>query len=252
MRRNIEKQVGVIRSLAIYYGVPGRIRRLTDFYRPFIQPGDLCFDIGTHVGNRIAGWSRLGARIIAVEPQAHLIPWLRRFYGRSPHVTLLQAAIGSAEGTATLHSSRTNPTVATLSDSWLAAVSSDKSFASVNWNETETVPVTTLDNLIARYGLPVLVKIDVEGYESEVLRGLTVPVPVISFEYIPAAIDMAGFCIDRLAALGEYKFNWFTGETHRWVSPAWLTYSEMSRELEQLAAGRTSGDIFARLIAGTP
>ena len=86
MREQLERQAGVLRSLAIYYA-PGRVRRLSRFYAPFIRPGDLCFDVGAHVGNRVAAWRRLGARVVAVEPQAHLHGWLRRLYGRSPDVT---------------------------------------------------------------------------------------------------------------------------------------------------------------------
>lgn len=249
MRRTIEKQAGVIRSLAIYYGVPGRIRLLTDFYRPFIRPGDLCFDIGAHVGNRIAAWSKLGARIVAVEPQAHLMNWLHRFYGRRPSVSLVQAAVGATPGSATLRSSNRNPTVSTLSAAWLAAVSRDDSFAGVNWDQSETVRVTTLDALIAQYGRPKLIKIDVEGYEAEALQGLATPVPVISFEFIPAAIDVAASCLDRLARLADYQFNWFAGESHRWASPGWLTADEMQRRLTQLGSGGVSGDIFARQLS---
>lgn len=251
MWQRIEKQIGVLRSLAIYYGVPGRIRLLTDFYRQFIQPGDRCFDIGAHVGNRIAAWSRLGAAIVAVEPQNHLMIWLRRFYGHSHQVKLMQAAVGAVPGQATLRGNYRNPTISTLSDSWVEAVSRDASFAGVAWNQTEQVRVTTLDALIEEFGQPKLVKIDVEGYESEVLRGLSTAVPVISFEFIPAAINLAEACLDRLDELGEYQFNWFVGESHRWVSATWLDQASMRQQLKAFLTSRASGDIFARLVKRT-
>jgi len=250
LRQTLEKQLGVIRSLAIYYGVPGRIRLLTEFYRQFIRPGDLCFDIGAHVGNRIAAWMRLDAGIVAVEPQAHLMAWLRRFYGHSKGVSLVQSAVGASPGKATLRGNNRNPTVSTLSESWVAAVSRDDSFAGVFWDQTEVVDVTTLDSLIARFGLPTLIKIDVEGFELEVLRGLSAKIPVISFEYIPAAIELAEACLDRLADLGSYEFNWFAGESHRWVSPVWLDQADMRNHLKDIATGPASGDIFARLADG--
>lgn len=250
MRAELEQQTGVLRSLAIYYA-PGRVRRISRFYAPFIRPGDLCFDIGAHVGNRVAAWGRLGARVVAVEPQEHLMIWLRRFYGRSPNVSLVQAAVGASSGTATLRHDPRNPTVSSLSDSWIAAVSRETSFGRVSWRESETVEVTTLDLLIARHGSPRLCKIDIEGFEAEALRGLSRPLPMLTFEYIPAAIDVAHACLVRLGELGKYEFNWFPGESHRWASAAWLSSGEMAVQLDVLGNGRESGDIIARLVSVT-
>lgn len=246
MREQLEQQAGILRSLAIYYA-PGKRRRLTRFYAPLIRPGDLCFDVGAHVGNRVGAWLALGARVVAVEPQPAIMTWLRRLYGRSPAVTLVEAAVGAAPGAATLRGDRRNPTVSTLSAEWIAAVSQDTSFGGVRWQAAETVRVTTLDALIAAHGLPALCKIDVEGYEAEALRGLSQPLPLISFEYIPAAIDVAHACLARLNDLGRYEFNWFVGETHRWASPDWLPPDAMAAALTRLAAAPSSGDIFARL-----
>lgn len=248
MIEELERQAGVLRSLAIYYR-PGRVRRLARFYAQFVKPGDLCFDVGAHVGNRVSAWRRLGAQVVAVEPAAHLMAWLRRFYGRAPDVTLVQAAVGAEPGMATLHQDPRNPTVATLSESWIDAVSREPSFGGVRWRAAETVAVTTLDALIAQYGLPQLCKLDIEGFEAEALRGLSAPMPVISFEYISAAMDVAQACVARLEELGRYEFNWFPGESHRWAAAEWLPPAEMSLSMGQLAAGRESGDIFARLVS---
>jgi FkbM family methyltransferase len=247
MREGLERQAGVLRSLAIYYA-PGRVRRLSRFYAQFIRPGDLCFDVGAHVGNRVAAWTGLGAKVVAVEPAVHLMVWLRRFYGRSPRVALVQMAVGAARGTGTLRHDPRNPTVSSLSESWITAVSREPSFGGVRWRVAETVEVTTLDALIAQYGVPKICKLDIEGFEAEALRGLSQPLPVVSFEYIPAALDVARACLARLAELGDYEFNWFPGESHRWAAPEWQPAVEMEARLES-TAGRGSGDIFARLIS---
>ena len=42
-------------------------------YGQFVRPGDLVFDVGAHVGDRIAAFRRLGARVVAVEPQPALV-----------------------------------------------------------------------------------------------------------------------------------------------------------------------------------
>lgn len=246
---DLDDTLGLLRSLAIYYA-PGRVRRLGRFYAPFIRPGDLCFDVGAHVGNRVAAWTRLGARVVAVEPQPLLIGWLRRRYGRAPGVTLVETAVGAAPGQAVLRHDPRNPTVATLSDEWIAAVGRDPSFGGVQWRAAGAVNVTNLDALIATYGRPSLCKIDVEGYEAEALRGLSAALPLVSFEFIPPAIGVAQDCMARLEELGAYVYNWFPGESHRWASAEWLTAAGMAAQLDRLGEGRASGDIFARLVSG--
>jgi FkbM family methyltransferase len=238
---------GLGRSLAIYYGNPLKLRRMGRFYAQFIKPGDLCFDIGAHVGNRIFAWSRLGANVIAVEPQPACLVLLRRLYGRSPRVTLVDQAVGAVPGTQALRISRAHPTVTTLSPGWIEAVGASKGFAGVEWEETVSVEVTTLDALIARFGRPAFCKIDIEGYEGAALAGLTQPLAALSFEFVPPAKDDALACLARLQQLGEYEFNWSLGEQHRWQAAAWLDGRQMASYVDGLGVDDPSGDIYARL-----
>lgn len=244
---NLPQTLGLIRSLLIYYAIPWRPYQMRRLYRHFIRPGDLCFDIGAHVGSRLRVWRQLGARVVAVEPQPHLMRFLQRCYGRSPHVTLIDHALGAQPGEATLHVSRRTPTVTTLSRAWINAVQQNDSFAGVEWDTAVTVPVTTLDRLIAKNGRPAFCKIDVEGYELDVLRGLSQPIPALSFEYIPAAIDVALGCIQRLQQLGDYRFNVAPGESQRLQADQWLSPDEMAAQMSQLKATPKSGDIYAVL-----
>ena len=75
----------------MYYGRPGGAAALDRFYRPFVPTGGLCFDIGAHVGNRTRCWSRLGARVVAVEPQGDFARFLRWLFRADPRVTILRA-----------------------------------------------------------------------------------------------------------------------------------------------------------------
>lgn len=235
-----------MRSILVYYGNPLKLRRMRRFYAQFMVPGDLCFDIGAHVGNRIFTWTQLGARVVAVEPQPLCVDLLQRWYGRRADVALVATAVGASSGQATLWISPDTPTVTTLSQPWISAVQATDSFARVRWEPGTTVPVVTLDDLILQYGEPAFCKIDVEGYELEVLQGLTRPLAALSFEYIAAARDMAVACIDRLHELGDYEYNWSTGEQHRWQAARWLGAGEMRRWLDGLPTDAGSGDIYAR------
>lgn len=240
---------GIARSLLIYYGQPWRPWQLRRFYGQFIAPGDLCFDIGAHVGNRLMTWLWLGAEVVGVEPQPACFNVLKKLYGSHGRVHLLPVAVGDTPGQATLHINEKNPTVTTLSAAWRDAVQQTPDFAAERWNTAVDVPVTTLDALITQHGVPRFCKIDVEGYEAAVLRGLSRPLPLISFEFIPATMEIAVECVARLEQLGTYQYNWSWGEQHAFQAPAahWLNAQKMRRHLEQMATQSRSGDIYARL-----
>lgn len=236
--------LGLARSLAIYYGVPGRRRALRALYGRLVGPGDLVFDIGAHVGNRTRALHAVGARVVALEPQALLHRWLAVTLPRA--VTLERAAVGARPGTIELAVSRRHPTVSSGSPAWRDRVAADEAFAGVAWDAVETVPQTTLDALIARHGEPRLCKIDVEGMEPEVLAGLGRPLAYIVFEYVPAALDRARDCLERVAALGDYRVNLVRGERGGFEWDTWVTPAEALDRLEAAAADGRPGDLYAR------
>jgi len=244
----IQKSLGFSLSFLIYYGLPFHHRALTQVYSPFICPGDLCFDLGAHLGDRIRAWSQLGAHIVALEPHPGCMRWLRGQYGNNSNVVLVEQAIGARPGKATFWISRLTPSISTLSPQWLTTVQQSPRFAGARWEEQIPVTVTTLDALINQYGKPAFCKIDVEGAELDVLQGLSHALPALSFEYIPVMIETALRCIDRLSQLGDYEYNWRVSEWPGLCSRVWLGPQAMSAHLKRMPRDSDSGDVYARLI----
>ncbi len=235
----------------MYHGVPGRHRRMVRFYREFLGPGDVGFDIGAHVGSRVRAWRKLGARVIAVEPQPDCLRVLRLFFGRDRGVTIVPLAVGAEAGRARLGLSTATPTVSSMSPDWIESVTADRRFASIRWDRSVQVEVATLDDLIAVYGEPAFCKIDVEGFEVDALAGLTRALRALSFEYLPPAHDAALIAlglVERLGAeAGGYRYNYSPIETMRLASDRWLDADELVRLLDRFRPLGRSGDVYARL-----
>ncbi|MEZ5292882.1 MAG: FkbM family methyltransferase [Vicinamibacterales bacterium] len=240
----LDRAVGLARSLAIYHLIPRRQRPLRRLYGSFLRPGDLAFDIGAHVGNRTRALAAIGCRVVAVEPQPAVAAALRAVVGRIAAVEIVEAAVSRTPGRARLAVSERTPTVSTLSDDWRDRRRGEAGFAGVDWNTSVDVETTTLDALVARYGLPAFVKLDIEGGEPAALDGLSRAVPMVSVEYLPEALDAVTACGERLLRLGTYRFNWTPAESHRLASDEWLALDAL---VGRLAGTARHGDVYARL-----
>jgi FkbM family methyltransferase len=235
---------GMARSLVIYRARPWRTAALARFYEGMLRPGDLAFDIGAHAGNRTRAMLAAGARVVALEPQAAFHALLARDLPAG--ATLVRAAAGPAAGVAALRVSRLHPTLASMAPGFAERLAAAPGFERVAWDAEEIVPVTTLDALIAEHGAPRLIKIDVEGFEAEVLAGLSRPVDWVAFEYLPAALDVAHACVDRLEALAPRRYNLARGETVGFALPRWERAAGLRAALAEFARDCRSGDVYAR------
>jgi FkbM family methyltransferase len=242
----VRGSAALARSLRVYHGDAARNARMDALYARFLKPGDLAFDIGAHVGDRISSFRRLGARVVALEPQPGPARAIRLIHRRDPEVRLLQAAAGEHDGEITIHVNSANPTVSTASDEFVRAADGAGGWEGQVWDEAMTVPCRTLDSLIAEHGTPAFIKIDVEGFEDRVLAGLGRSVPALSFEFTTIARDIGQRCLDRLAVLG-YRFDVALGESQRLEFQRWVNPAEMSAYLRELPHEANSGDVYAVL-----
>jgi FkbM family methyltransferase len=214
-------------------------------YGQFVRRGDLVFDVGAHVGDRIASFRRLGARVIAVEPQPAFAKLLKLIYGRSRDVVIEPVAVGREAGSTRIMINPDNPTVSTASQDFISAARDAPGWETQRWTRSLVVPVTTLDALIARHGIPSFIKIDVEGFEAEALQGLSQRVKALSFEFTTIQREIALACIDHCVALGLLRFNGALGESQTFAHADWVDRVAIRRWLTELPHDANSGDIYA-------
>ena len=216
-------------------------QRGIELYRGFVEPGDLCFDIGANVGNRTELLQEIGARVISVEPQGSCIDQLKRKFGDDDAVVIVPSAVGAKPGTAEISVCEEDSTISTMSSRW----QNEGRFSDRTWTRTESVPVTTMDRLIEEHGSPSFCKIDVEGFEKQVLEGLSSPVRCISFEFTREFLDDARACVDLLESLGPVVVNASFGESMD-LSESWVDPDQVFSTIERQPDDLGWGDIYVR------
>ena len=221
------------------------------FYRNLLtelRPGDLIFDVGANVGFKTDLFLRLGAKVVAVEPDEQNESVLReRFlrFRRSPKpVVIVGMAVSDTNATATIWIDGPGSAVNTLSQKWASILKGNKArhtygHCGLEFAESQTVATTTLEQLMAEYGCPVFIKIDVEGHELNVIRGLRRPVPCLSYEVnLPEFRPEAVECVELLRRLaGSGKFNYATDCEQGLALDRWVGADEFLYVLEQCREG---------------
>ncbi len=215
-----------------------------DFYRQFIEPGDTVFDVGANLGNRAKAFFKLGANVVAVEPQRECTKFLEAVFPRGTNFHLVRKALGASVGEAEMLVSNAN-TISSLAPSWIHAVKESGRFSDYEWNRSEKVSVDTLDNLLARYGRPSFVKIDVEGFEYEVICGLSRTVGALSLEFTPEYIQNTFKCIERLCRISVPRFQISLRESMQFLLPGWVSAHEIGRYLSDVEPS-AFGELYVR------
>ncbi len=238
--------LGLARSFLIYWR-PGRQKGLRDFYSTLLSPGDLVFDVGSHLGDRSLAFASIGAKVISIEPQPLVNLWLRKLVGDHDGIIIRQEAVGSCSGTGDLSISDWTPTVSTAAGSWKERiVEANPTFSKVRWNREVAVDFVSLDDLIFLYGTPAYCKIDTEGFEVEVLRGLSCSIGLVSFEFIYGDLEATISCIELLESLDDYEFNIAIGENRHFEFREWINKTIL---IDHLSTDKSSsGDLYARVV----
>ena len=212
------------------------------FYSSFIKKGDLCFDIGANIGDYALKFLLLGAKVICVEPEEKNLKKLSLRYSINKSVSIVPMALSDTEGDSELFVCTNATTISTLSEKW----KNDGRFSNnYTWDFIQKVQTTTLDKLIKIYGLPKFCKIDVEGFEYNVLKGLSRKIPYISFEITREFFDNAIKCINYLIELGYVKFNFFYSKIQDLYFSSWVNKSVLIDAITNIDDDLLGGDIFS-------
>jgi FkbM family methyltransferase len=193
------------------------------FLRPFVPKGGLAFDIGANVGDFTAMLLELVARPVAVEPTPESAAAFSR---RFPKVPLERVAMADHAGVGRLLVGAKD-TDNTLSTAY-GAVLEDKRGVKLTAID---VPLSTMDELALKYGQPKFVKIDVEGYEAEVVSGMSFDPPALSFEFHSSLPDQLSRCLGALDDRG-YRFRPVIRTATEWAAD-WQAAGELLTFIEE-------------------
>lgn len=223
-------------------------KKRLDFYRQFISKNDLVFDVGANLGNRSKLFLELYAKVIAFEPQIYCAAFLKKALGTNENFILEKTALGERELQSKMFISDQH-TLSTLSRDWINSTHDSGRFSDTQWRDTQDVRVSTLDIMIEKYGLPKFLKIDVEGYEFEVISGLSRAIKYISLEFAAENIDITKSCLQHLLKLGDCVFQYSEEESMLFNLKKWSTFDETMNFLEeQIRKNRLAfGDIYVRM-----
>ena len=218
-----------------------------NFYSQFIEKNDLCFDVGANVGDKTDIFLQLGAKVVAVEPQESCWRVLKRRFKGNANVHIISSALDKDAGSKTICIDR-SPTISSMSQDWIESVRNSGRFARHRWDYQMTVETTTLDALIRQFGKPAFCKVDVEGYEWQVLQGLSQSVQALSLEFVSEYIEPVLSCIKHLKGLGDFEFNYTVGDCTDFVLDQWAEADKISRVIaDQAQDSMVQGDLYVKL-----
>jgi len=225
--------------------VEKEFKRQIEFYRPFIKPGNLCFDIGGNMGFKTRVFLQLKAKVLVLEPQKKCVEIIKAKYGSK--VTVLQKGAGAINEIKEFFISY-NSELSSFNEDWIEQFKETR-FVGAKVKAVEKIEIVTIDSLIEQFGEPHFIKIDVEGYELEVLKGLSRPFKYLSFEYVVP--ERTNQLLDALYYLQKnvpsIVCNYDSNRANKLALEEWLPIGNMIEYVQQDNFIATlAGDIYIR------
>ena len=192
----------------------------------FLNTNDLFFDVGAHLGEKSKELIKNNINVVMIEPQPECLKQLKKLYSENKFVTIVPMGLGKSQQKMEMSINSKQPVISTFAEHWKTGRFSDS-----KWDKKITVNITTLDELIKKFGNPKYIKIDVEGFEHEVILGLTKKSGIISFEFTSEFIKDAFKSVDYLISLGYLDFNYSLGERRKFFTQ-WTTANSIKEDIK--------------------
>ncbi len=219
-------------------------RHSVAFYKNLIGNGEkLVFDVGAHLGRKTEFFRAIGARVVAVEPQADMAAYIRVKFSTDKYVMVEQFGLGETDGEAIIHISSRYPGFSSFHKDW------QKGTKYNSFDKSEKVRVTTLEHLIKKYGMPDFCKIDVEGSEPQIFSGLKSKIPILNFEFHSDDPALVKTCLEKLTRIGFTEFNFVMEENTKFAEKKWVRAKELWPKIKAMETkiGKIAwGDIYAK------
>ena len=187
----------------------------------------LYFDIGCCIGRWIEANYSPDIMFVGIEPHKLQFKNCTEKFENKLNVKILNYLVADKFGVYDLYP---YDEISTASKEWMTK----SRHRNVTWSAPYLVPSITLDYLIEMDGIPDYIKIDAEGFEYEVLKGLTQKVGMIAFEFVEEIPGAVWNCMKYLYDLGYVKFAWTKGDQYDYKPEKWTTYKDQVDEFKHL------------------
>ncbi len=223
----------------VYELLTNKTKKTTAFFNSFLCVNDntklLAFDIGANKGNKTKALLKLGFTVIALEPEKKAISTLQYRYKNNDKIKIVEKGVSSAEGFTAIYITEGRSGLNTMNTKWKDSLNDEDENRwqkQVEFKQHYQVPLTTIDILCAEFGNPYFIKIDVEGFELEVIKGIKSLPNFLTFEAnLPEFTKETVECLEALYTLNKnILFNYSFEE--KLVLKEWITFNEMVKYIE--------------------
>lgn len=236
---NLRRKLQTIIVPLVYKFKRGKMMK---FFANFCSEGDLVFDIGAFEGYMTDVFLSLGARVIALEPNPDIFKTLEKKFKDNANVTLLNKGVGDKPVELTFYVCEGDPMLSTFSKKH-----QEGRYSSRCWDKEVKIPVVTIDSLIKEHGTPKFIKIDVEGFELEVIKGLSRKVKFLTYEFHDEFLEEAKQAATYLSKLGKTRFNYNIDMNFEPTTEKWYKIDNFLEVLSDLKEKGLNGDIIVEI-----